>query len=156
MIYLYKILERIGFKRFIEQKETDKLIKLTLEVLELKKKLADYNARDLAKSKEMPLTPEKLTMMQLGSYVPSFEPLWAKSDEFKRGVGSTCSQLVQSEGWKYLIEHLKQDQVNLYLFNEDENRDEKFVRGSINGIYIVDEQVRTLGMAYDESQKGIN
>jgi hypothetical protein len=101
-----------------------------------------------------PLTPEQLTMKQLGSYLPNFEVLANQPESFRREIGLFCSNLRKSEAWKYLITHLKQDQVNLSLFSP-ERKSEDFVRGSINGIFVVDEQVESLGISYDENNKGI-
>lgn len=94
-----------------------------------------------------PMVKEHLTMKQLGSYIPSFEAMSTKTDAFKTVLAQLCYQLSISPEWKYLVEHLKQDQVNLYLFTED-RKSEDFMRGSINGIYVVDEQVRLLGSGY--------
>ena len=89
--------------------------------------------------------------MQLGSYLPSFKTLAGQSDDFKRNIGRMCYELTQGEGWRYLIEHLKQDQVNLYFFNDENSKSEEFVRGSINGIYIVDEQINNLADSYAQN-----
>lgn len=101
-------------------------------------------------------TPEQLLMKQLGSYIPSFEPLEGKSDEFKNSLGRLCREMLLSPEFQYLIDHLKQDQVNIDLFGEGEKKDKMFVRGSINGIYIVDEQIRLLAIGYiDRLSKGL-
>jgi hypothetical protein len=100
------------------------------------------------------LSIEKLTMKQLGSYIPDFIDLSRKGDEFKTRIGLMCSNLIATEEWNYLITHLKQDQVNLSLFS-DEPKDDKFVRGSINGIYVVDDQVRKLGETFNSTNKGV-
>lgn len=99
-----------------------------------------------------PLSREQLTMKQLGSYVPSFTPLAEKSDDFKQSLALLCNQLSKSTEFQYLIDHLKQDQVNLYLFDEEKKTDD-WVRGSINGIYVVDEQIRLLGSGYKPAEK---
>ncbi len=110
----------------------------------------------LAKSRTAPtLTPEQLTMKQLGTYLPNFETLAEKPEQFKREIGLFCSNLRKSEAWKYLIEHLKQDQVNLLLFSE-QRKSEDYSRGSINGIYVVADQIESLGMSYDELNKSGN
>lgn len=119
-------------------------ITTTQEELNLKTEIASLRAKLAVK----PLSRGELTMMQLGSYVPNFEGLATKSDEFKKAVGRVCFDLMRSESWKFLITQLKQDQVNLYFFNEDEKKSEEFVRGSINGIYIVDEQINSLATSY--------
>lgn len=116
----------------------------------------------LAKSKlndVKPLSQAQLTMLQLGSYLPNFEMLNTQSEQFRNEIGLFCSNLRKTEAWKYLINHLKQDQVNLSLFSDDvsaPNRNEQFTRGSINGIYVVEDQVERLGMSYDENNKGIS
>lgn len=109
----------------------------------------------LAKSRaaQQVLTPEQLTMKQLGTYLPNFEALAEKPEQFKREIGLFCSNLRKSEAWKYLIEHLKQDQVNLLLFSP-ERKSEDYARGSINGVYVVADQIDSLGMSYDELNKG--
>lgn len=111
----------------------------------------------LAKSRatQQTLTPEQLTMKQLGTYLPNFETLAQKPEQFKRDIGLFCSNLRKNESWKYLIEHLKQDQVNLLLFSE-QRKSEDYARGSINGIYVVADQIDSLGMSYDELNKGIS
>ena len=95
------------------------------------------------------LSKEHLTMKQLGSYIPNFESLDKKPDSFKNAVGLMCRNLALTEEWKFLINQLKQDQVNLYLFDEN-RKDENYVRGSINGIYVVDDIVNSLGNNYEQ------
>ena len=110
------------------------------------------------KSKKTPSVMEKaeLTQHQLGSYVPSFEVLTGKKDDFKLGLSTFCKNTMDSSYWPYLIDHLKQDQVNNLLFNPPETRpSEDFVRGSINGIYIVDEQIRLLASSTKNKGKQI-
>ncbi len=106
-----------------------------------------------------PLTQAELTMKQLGSYLPNFTELNKQPEQFRIEIGLFCSNLRKSEEWKYLITHLKQDQVNLSLFSDDvsaPNRNEQFTRGSINGIYVVEDQVERLGISYDENNRGIS
>lgn len=119
--------------------ESDKYTGLLLELVDAKKALA-----------ERPLTKGELTMKQLGSYLPNFKELSMQTDEFKTNVARTCADLMKNEFWQYLITHLKQDQVNLYFFNDEERKSEEFVRGSINGIYIVDELVNRLGVSFKQ------
>lgn len=145
---------------YIQKKALEIALKGTNKVLVDANELVELRLLKSKQSATVPLTQAELTMKQLGSYIPSFEVLSGKPDSFKREVGLFCSNLVKSETWKYLIDHLKQDQVNLSLFSDDNtapNRNEQFTRGSINGIYIVEDQVLKLGMAFDEvSKKGIS
>jgi hypothetical protein len=101
--------------------------------------LAEYNRL----RKEQQLTQGQLTREQLGSYLPSFEFLSDKSDSFKSGTEVTAHQLSLNPHWKHLIEHLKQEQVNKLLFSEPMMSLE-FIRGSINGIYLVEELVNMM------------
>ena len=113
-------------------------------------RLAVSNAR--ATAQQTPLTKGQLTQQQLGSYLPNFVELAKKPDDFKNSLGLLCKNLIASEEWQYLIEHLKQDQVNLSLFGEERKPDD-WVRGSINGIYVVDDMVSTLGRNFDQRMK---
>lgn len=115
--------------------------------------LADLRLRALDNAIQVPLSKEHLTMKQLGSYLPNFEFIGSKSDAFKNSIGLMCRNLIQSEEWKYLIEHLKQDQVNLAFFTEGVKSTDDWVRGSINGVYIVDDQINTLGASYLDREK---
>ncbi len=118
------------------------------------RELADLRLK--ATSSERLMSKEHLTMKQLGTYIPNFEDLSKKPDGFKNAVGLMCAQLIGSAEWEYLITHLKQDQVNNSLFNPEVKYSDDFVRGTINGIYIVDDQVQTLGAGYnDRVQKGL-
>lgn len=130
--------------RKIALQDTNMVMVDANELLELR------NARAAMQGKM--LSPEHLTMKQLGSYIPSFEVLANKPEAFKLEIGLFCSNLLKSESWKYLMEHLKQDQVNLLLFSE-QRKSEDYVRGSINGIYVVADQVESLGMSYNELNK---
>lgn len=105
------------------------------------------------KAKQKPLSKEELTQLQLGSYVPSFVFLEDKTDDFKIAMSTFCKQTMDSTYWKYLIESLKQQQVNNLLFKPD-RPSEDFVRGSINGIYIVEELVALLASA-DKDNKSV-
>jgi len=119
--------------------DTNKYTGLLMEIVELKKQLS-----------LKPLTKGELTMQQLGTYLPTFKELSMQTDDFKRNVARTCADLMQNEFWQYLVTHLKQDQVNTYFFNDGESKSEEFVRGSINGIYIVDELVNRLGVSFKQ------
>jgi len=137
--------------------------KITLEdtnmVLVDANELVELRLAKSRASQVQPLTQAELTMKQLGSYLPNFEMLNTQPDSFKNEIGLFCSNLRKTEAWKYLITHLKQDQVNLSLFSDDAsapNRNEQFTRGSINGIYVVEDQVERLGMSYDENNRGIS
>lgn len=99
------------------------------------------------------LTPEQLTQHQLGSYVPNFVDISKQSDAFKNSLGQLCSNLMNAPEWEYLMNHLKQDQVNRALFTEGITVNDGYVRGSINGIYVVDDIVGSLGISYDERAK---
>lgn len=110
--------------------------------------LVDMRMKSMEEKQE-PLSREHLTMKQLGSYIPNFETLDKKPDSFKNAVGLMCRNLMLTEEWQYLVNHLKQDQVNLYLFDEN-RKDENYVRGSINGIYVVDDMVNSLGSNYEQ------
>lgn len=96
------------------------------------------------------LTKEQLTMKQLGSYIPNFIVLNSKSEQFKVELGQICKTLINSEHFKYLMEHLKQDQVNNLLFQEKKPTDD-WVRGSINGIYVVEDIIKQLGISAQEN-----
>lgn len=135
-------------KKRIEADNEDTMIKLSLELVEVRKKLRE----EQEKNKITPLSKGELTMKQLGSFVPSFEVIAQKTNDEKLAIGAMCSQIIASSFWKYLIDHLKQDQVNLFLF-DDNRKSEDFVRGTINGIYVVDEQINLLGTAYDDKQR---
>jgi len=114
--------------------------------------MSEYISLKLKKEAK-PLTMAELTQYQLGSYVPSFKPLADQKDDFKLAMVTFCKQTKDSKYFKYLIEHLKQDQVNNFVFNPTELRpSEEFMRGSINGIYVVEEQIALLGSA-DENKK---
>lgn len=128
-------------------KGTDRVVISSKELIRLQ--LIELNVKK-------PITVEHLTMKQLGSYVPNFEMLSSKTDSFKNDMGIFCSNLLKSSMWTYLINHLKQDQVNLSLFSDDKsapNRNDNFTRGSINGIYVVEDQISTLGIFYDDQLK---
>lgn len=103
------------------------------------------------KDKNIPISKAKLTQVQLGSYIPDFKDISLQSDEFKHDLGALCKTLVDSEHWKYLLNYLKQGQINGYLFNENKPS-EDWVRGSINGIYVVDDIVVSLGASYKDTK----
>lgn len=141
-----------GIAKKYALKDTNMVLVDANELVELR--LAKSNA-----SRVQPLSQAQLTMVQLGSYLPNFQMLNTQPEQFRKDIGLFCSNLRKSEAWKYLITHLKQDQVNLSLFSDDAsapNRNEQFTRGSINGIYVVEDQVETLGLSYDENNKGIS
>lgn len=119
-------------------------------VAQLQVEIAILKGRLAQKDEVKPLTPAELTMRQLGSYLPNFKGLENKPQAFKLAVGKMCSDLSMLDGWQYLITNLKQDQVNTYLFTNEEKKSEEFMRGSINGIYIVEEQIRLLGSGYTQ------
>lgn len=119
-------------------------------VAQLQAEIAILKSRLAQKEEVKPLTPAELTMRQLGSYLPNFKGLENKPQAFKLAVGKMCSDLSMLDGWQYLITNLKQDQVNTYLFTNEEKKSEEFMRGSINGIYIVEEQIRLLGSGYTQ------
>lgn len=101
-----------------------------------------------------PATKYELVQKELGSYIPNLEPLDTKSDEFKNALGRLCREVNLSPEFQYLLTHMKQDQVNLSLFQERKSED--WVLGSINGVYIVEEQIRLLGDNYqDRLSKGL-
>lgn len=106
---------------------------------------SEYLALKL-KKEQTPLSKAQLTQHQLGSYIPSFKVLADQTDDFKTAMSTFCRQTIDSTYWKYLIEHMKQDQVNNLLFVDPKPSDD-WVRGSINGIYIVDEQIKLLASA---------
>lgn len=105
------------------------------------------------KKEATPLTKAELTLLQLGSYIPSFKGLVGKTDEFKMGMAAFCKQTADSDYWKFLMIHLKQDQVNNSLFNSEVPPSDDFMRGSINGIWIVDEQIKLLGSSKENEKK---
>ena len=146
----------------------EKIYKLKLKIIRLLKpdnwvmigadEYADLRAKAIPRKQAVQeevhaLTREALTMKQLGSYVPSFEVLAEKDDTFKNSLGMICSNLLRQPEWKYLMDHLKQDQVNISLFSEEKTFTDPWVRGSINGIYVVEEQVRLLGNGFDDRKK---
>lgn len=104
------------------------------------------------KKEQSPLSKAELTQLQLGSYVPSFKVLADQTDDFKMAMSTFCRQTIDSTYWKYIVEHLKQDQVNNLLFVDPKPSDD-WIRGSINGIYIVDEQIRLLASAEKDNKK---
>lgn len=143
------------FKKKIKDSLTTLALKGSNLVTIDAKELADLRLRALDKATEKPVEPlsrAHLTMQQLGSYLPNFEVLGNKTDDFKNRLGRLCRELILSEEWQYLITHLKQDQVNISLFS-DERKDENWVRGSINGIYVVDDQINMLGKNYEQRLK---
>lgn len=103
-------------------------------------------------SKDIPLSKAKLTQAQLGSYIPDFKDISLQSDEFKNDMGALCKTLVDSKHWNYILNYLKQGQVNTYLFGEVKPS-EDWVRGSINGIYVVEDIVLSLGTSYKGSKE---
>lgn len=137
----------------IKKKVREASMKGTNMVLIDAQELLDLKARAIAKAETKPLTSAQLTMLQLGSYIPNFEALAAKPDDFKNRLGRLCRELMLSEEWQYLITHLKQDQVNNAFFVEGVTVTDPFVRGSINGVYVVDEQIGILGRNYDQRLK---
>jgi hypothetical protein len=80
--------------------------------------------------------------------LPTFEFLADKPDSFKSGTELIAHQLRMSEHWRHLIMNLKQEQVNKLLFSE-EGMSLEFIRGSINGIYMVEEIVNNLAASRD-------
>lgn len=82
-----------------------------------------------------------LTKLQMGSYLPNLVSISKQSDEFKSALYQACWAISQTPQWDWLMTQLKQDQVNMYLF-EEEHKSEDFMRGTINGIWVVEEQVR--------------
>jgi len=132
-IYLLNIL----LKSTEEIKEKNSDLKLQAEIAQLRARLATQ-----------PLTRGELTMKQLGSYLPNFKGIASQTDDFRRNLGRLCYQISQSSEWQYLMTNLKQDQVNTYIFTDEERKSEDFMRGSINGIYIVDEQVNGFAQGY--------
>lgn len=106
---------------------------------------SEYIALKIKKEQSL-LSKAQLTQHQLGSYIPSFKVLADQTDDFKTAMSTFCRQTIDSTYWKYLIEHMKQDQVNNLLFVDPKPSDD-WVRGSINGIYIVDEQIKLLASA---------
>lgn len=86
----------------------------------------------------------RLLMMQLGTYIPDFKDLSMQNNDFKRALQNICNNLSESEHWKFLMTQLKQEQVNKFLFEEYKSED--FVRGTINGLYIVEDLVNSLGV----------
>lgn len=132
-------------------KPSDKVLIDSREYADLK--IATFKP---AQKTEAPMSRQQLTMLQLGSYLPNFEMLASKPQDFKNSVGVMCDNLIRTAEWQYLVEHLKQDQVNKSLFTEGISYTDDFIRGSINGIYVVDEQIRLLGMSHQENvRKGI-
>ena len=105
-----------------------------------------------AKKEQSLLSKAELTQHQLGSYLPSFKFLADQTDDYKMGMSTFCRQTFESPYWKFLMDSLKQGQVNNLLF--DPNRpSEEWVRGSINGIYIVEEEIKLLASAEVTNKK---
>lgn len=133
-----------------------KIVQSLLSKSEMVVSVTDYvelKQKKYPTTKEViPLTPAKLTQQQLGSYLPNFNTLNSKTDEYKSQLGAVCKTLINSEHFNYLMDHLKQDQINLYLFGENKPK-EDWVRGSINGIYVVADMVHELGIAHQENEK---
>lgn len=119
----------------------DEFVSLTMQLNE---------ARASSKAR---LSKQELTMLELGSYLPSFVPLMGKSDDFKSALGLVCDTINQSQELQYLFDHIKQDQVNKSLFTEGVSYTDDFVRGSINGIYVCEEQIKLLGLNWRENVK---
>ena len=67
-------------------------------------------------------------------------------------MSTFCKQTFDSPYWQFLIESLKQEQVNNLLF-VNPRPSEEWVRGSINGIYIVEEEIRLLASADKDNKK---
>lgn len=105
--------------------------------------------RLLEKNKELSntFTKYQLTMAQLGTFLPNFESLSEKGDDFKNSLSLVCYNLTLAPQWSWLIDRLKQDQVNGYLF-DPERKSEDFMRGTINGIYVVEEIIKERASAH--------
>lgn len=136
MIKQYILNKLLGNNEIVADK--DEVLRLRAEILALQSKLKTVT----------PLSKGELTMKQLGSYIPSFKGLANESEDLKKEVGRACYEVTQSKGFAYLMDNLKQDQVNLYFFNDENSKSEEFVRGSINGIYVVDEQIKQFASTY--------
>lgn len=112
---------------------------------------ANEYLRLVAKATERPkLTKEPLliteyTKEHITSYLPNYEHLSGKSDEFKTGLGKFCKDTKDSQYFKYLMEHFKQDIVNYFLHHGGE---EKYMRGGLNGVDVVEKMITSLGNAY--------
>lgn len=104
------------------------------------------------KKEQSPLSKAELTQHQLGSFIPSFKFLADQTDDYKTSMSTFCRQVFESPYWAYLIDSLKQAQVNNLLFDPS-RPSEEWVRGSINGIYIVEEEIRLLASADKDNKK---
>ncbi len=104
------------------------------------------------KKEQSPLSKAELTQHQLGSFIPSFKFLADQTDDYKVAMSTFCRQVFESPYWTYLIDSLKQAQVNNLLFDPS-RPSEEWVRGSINGIYIVEEEIKILASADKDNKK---
>ena len=104
------------------------------------------------KKEQSPLSKAELTQHQLGSYLPSFKFLADQTDDYKTGMSTFCKQTLDSPYWEFLINSLKQEQVNNLLFNPT-RPSEEWVRGSINGIYVVEKEIRLLASSDKDNKK---
>lgn len=104
------------------------------------------------KKEQSPLSKAELTQHQLGSFIPSFKFLVDQTDDYKVSMSTFCRQVFESPYWTYLIDSLKQAQVNNLLFDPS-RPSEEWVRGSINGIYIVEEEIKILASADKDNKK---
>mgnify|MGYP003480245041 CR=1 FL=1 len=104
------------------------------------------------KKEQSTLSMAELTQHQLGSFIPSFKFLADQTDDYKVSMSTFCKQIFDSPYWQFLIESLKQEQVNNLLF-VNPRPSEEWVRGSINGIYIVEEEIRLLASADKDNKK---
>lgn len=111
---------------------------------------SEYLALKL-KEEVKPLTKAQLTQHQLGSYLPNFDDISTKTDEFKHELAKFCKIASESEHFNWLITSLKQGQVDNLLFLSD-RPSEEWVRGTINGIYNVDTVIKNLAAGYIESK----
>ena len=113
---------------------------------------SEYVALKIKASQKQALSQAELTQHQLGSYIPSFKFLADQTDDYKTSMSTFCKQTFDSPYWQFLIESLKQEQVNNLLF-VNPRPSEEWVRGSINGIYIVEEEIRLLASADKDNKK---
>jgi len=132
------------FKTFIDSIKRFKFVGKNEIVVDVN----EYLALKL-KEEVKPLTMAQLTQHQLGSYLPNFKHISLQTDQFKNDLGLFCKETSKSETWVWLITHLKQDQVNNLLFMPN-RPSEEWIRGSINGISVVEDIITSLASGYKE------
>lgn len=128
------------------KKELDALkaenVNLKLELLEALQKAKTAQHREFTKG--------DVLRDQLGSFIPDFKFLEDKGDADKERYQILCFTLFENPEFLYLLDHLKQSQVHKYIFEGGVSDD--FMRGTVNGVYLVQELINLLGNAQKNRQ----